>query len=212
MKHVKMLGLAAVAAMALMAVVGAGTASATELCSTNTSPCTGTMYPSGTKIESKLKAGATALLTNNITNVTCKKSTVTGSTTSTGSSTETVLGTISALTFTECTNSFGENCTASAINLPYKGEIHTTEAASNGNGKLTVSSSGKGNPGATVVCGALINCTFTTALATLHVAGGNPAVATASKISLLRSGGFCPKEAFWDAEYEVTTPKPLFVI
>jgi hypothetical protein len=37
MKYVKILGLAAVAAMALMAFVGAGTASATVLCSTNTS-------------------------------------------------------------------------------------------------------------------------------------------------------------------------------
>ena len=43
MKHLKMLGLALLAAAALTALLGAGTASATELCSTNTSPCTGTM-------------------------------------------------------------------------------------------------------------------------------------------------------------------------
>lgn len=41
MKQVKMLGLAAVAALGLMAIVGAGSASATELCSSNTNPCGG---------------------------------------------------------------------------------------------------------------------------------------------------------------------------
>jgi hypothetical protein len=212
MRYLKTLGLAAVAAMALAAFVGAGTASATELCSTNTSPCTGTMYPAGTKIESKLKAGTKAVLTNPITNVTCTGSGVGGATSTTGSSTETVKGSITAFSFTGCSDTFGDTCTVTTLNLPYNAEIHTTEEKANGNGKLTVRSSGKGNPGATVVCGAFINCTFTTALATLHVDGGNPALATALGIPLLRTGGLCPKEANWDAEYEVTTPKPLFVI
>jgi hypothetical protein len=207
MKYAKMLGLAVMAAMALSAVVGASTASATELCKEN--PCNGTMYPAETAVTAQLKTGAVAELTSPITNVTCKKSTTSGKTTTTGSATETVLGQITALTFTECTDTAGEKCTAEAVNLPYKGEIHATGG---GNGTLTVSSSGKGNPGATVVCGLVINCTFSTALASLSVTGGNPALAVANKIGLNLAGGVCPTEAHWDSQYEVTAPKPLFVL
>ena len=49
MKYVKMLGLAAVAAAALMAFVGSSTASATVLCSTTTTPCN-SLVKVGTKI------------------------------------------------------------------------------------------------------------------------------------------------------------------
>ncbi len=48
MKHVKLLGLIAVAAMALMALLGAGTASATVLCKTTTDPCPAGETYSGT--------------------------------------------------------------------------------------------------------------------------------------------------------------------
>jgi hypothetical protein len=210
MKYVKMLGLAAIAAMALSAVAGASTASATELCSTNTSPCSGTMYPVGTEIKAELKAGgAGAVITNNITNWTCKKSAISGKTTTTGSATETVLGQITALTFTECTNTAGEKCTAEAVHLPYKAEIHATGG---GNGTLTVSSGGNGNPGEILVCGTDINCTFSFATASLSLTGGNPAILKAGKIKLETAGGICPAEASWDAEYEVTSPKPLFVV
>lgn len=210
MKYAKMLGLAVMAAMALSAIAGASTASATELCSVNAAGCSGgTMYPAETVVSAQLKTGAVAELTSPITNVTCKKSTTSGKTTTTGSATETVLGQITALTFTECTDTAGEKCTAEAVNLPYKGEIHATGS---GNGTLTVSSSGKGNPGATVVCGLVINCTFSTALASLSVTGGNPALAVANKIGLNLAGGICPTEAHWDSQYEVTAPKPLFVL
>jgi hypothetical protein len=50
MKHLKMLGLAALAAAALTALIGAGTASATVLCKNNlnTTTCS-EKYPAGTK-------------------------------------------------------------------------------------------------------------------------------------------------------------------
>lgn len=50
MKHLKMLGFAAVAAFALSASLAAGSASATVLCKTATSPCTET-WPLGTKLD-----------------------------------------------------------------------------------------------------------------------------------------------------------------
>jgi hypothetical protein len=208
MKQLRMLGVAAVAALGLMAF-GAGSASATELCSTNTSPCTGTKYGAGTTIFAQLKAGTQATLTTNVTNVHCKKSTVHGHTSNAGGKGVAVTGTITSLTFTECATTGGQQCTVSAVKLPYKASIVATGG---GNGTLSVQSDGSGNPGATVVCGFLINCTFSTANATLGVTGGNPAIAKANGIALAREGGFCPSQSTWDAEYEVTTPKPLFIV
>lgn len=210
MKHLKMLGVAAVAAMGLMAFIGAGTASATELCSTNTSPCTGTKYLSGTSVSAQLKSGTSAVLTSSITTVTCKKSTVTGKTTSSGGKGVAVSGEITGLTFTECTTTNGTACTVNSVNKNYSASIVATGG---GNGTLTVKKgTGAGNPGASVQCGFLINCTFTAAEPALSVTGGNPAIAKANAIPLERSGGICPSEAKWDAEYEVTAPKPLFIV
>jgi len=212
MKHLKVLGLAAVAAMALMAIVGAGTASASELCSTNTAPCTGTKYGQDTTISAQLKSGTVAFLTNSISNVACKKSTVLITTTNAGTTGEPVKGQApspNGLTFSECSTASGTACTVTVQNLAYNG---TLTATTKGNGTLTVQSGGSGDPGATVVCGFLINCTFSTASATLSFTGGSPAVAAANGISLSRSGGFCPSTSTWDAEYEVTSPKPLFIV
>jgi hypothetical protein len=209
MKHVKMLGLAAVAALGLMAFIGAGTASATELCSTNTSPCTGVMYTENTPVSAQLKAGTVATLTNPISNVICQKSTTAGKTTNTGAKGTAVTGTITSLGFTECKTASGVACTVKTVNIPYKASITATGS---GNGTLTVTSDGTGNPGATVECALVINCTFTTASASLGVTGGNPAIAKANAIVLTQSGITCPSEAKWDAEYEVLEPKPLFIV
>lgn len=210
MKYLKMLGLAAFAAMALTAMAGVGIASAntTILCSTNTSPCTGTQYGTGTTLHG---TSTNALLTNSISNVTCTDSTfhatITG-TTATGTPT----GTISTLSFSSCHNTFGETCTAESKNLPWHGVITTEGTKSNGNGFLTATSGGTGNPGATVICGSLINCTFSTASAKLKVVGGSPAKAKAEGIALERTGGFCPSTSNWDAEYSLSEPSSLFVI
>src|SRR6187431_3678616 len=104
MRYLKMLGLAAVAAMALTAFFGAGSASATVLCKTTlTTGCAGAWdHPSGTEVHAVLDAGEHATLIGFWANVTCRTSTVRGETTSTGSSSTTVTGHIDELTFGEC--------------------------------------------------------------------------------------------------------------
>jgi hypothetical protein len=203
MKHIKMMGLAIVAALALMAIAGAASASASAvLCSTNTNPCTGTKYGSGTKISAQLKSGTHATLTTSVTNVTCTKSTVGGVT-----NTAEGHGEITGFTFSGCTaTSNGSACTVKTLNLNYTATANP--------GSLTITPGPKGgNPGATVECpNAFINCTFTTSSITLSVTGGNPAIITASNEPLQREGGLCPSEAKWDATYEVTSPKPLFLV
>ena len=210
MKYLKMVGLAAVAAAALMAVVGAGTASATELCSTNTTPCTGTKYGTGTTLKASLVTGTEAVLSTNLDTVKCAASTVEGKTTSAGGSGATVVkGEIvspSGLTFTSCKDSFGNTCEVKAVNLPYNAEVSGSGEAA----ELVVTSTA--GAGATVKCGSIINCTFTTKSASLAVKGlATPPVASAEGISLARTGGLCPSTSTWTAKYQITTPSPLKV-
>jgi hypothetical protein len=209
MKQFKMLGLAAVAALGLMAMAGVSTASATELCSTNTQPCTGTVYTSGHAVSAQLKAGTVTTLTNPISNVICTKSTFTGKTTNTGGKGIAVTGTIESLGFTECTLASGPQCTVNTLNIPYAASITATGS---GNGTLTFTNDGNGSPGVKVECGIFFNCTLQTADPVLGVTGGNPAIAKANAIPLTAKGITCPSEAKWDAEYEVLEPKPLFIV
>ncbi len=106
MKYVKILGMAAVAAMALMAFVGAGTASATVLCSTNTSPCpAGQKWPLGTGIEFTVtsKTSAAWLGTESEEIETCTGGKLKGEITNAGSATEAVKIKISEFSWTSCT-------------------------------------------------------------------------------------------------------------
>jgi hypothetical protein len=80
MKHVKKLGLAAAAAMALMALVGVGTASAGGvLCSTATNPCT-SKWPVITALDFSLQSGTSSHIedTSGNTLMTCKEATIKG--------------------------------------------------------------------------------------------------------------------------------------
>src|SRR5215203_1024078 len=78
-KYIKTLLLAAVAAAALTALFGAGTASATEFCTTRVTPCPEVdKHNSGTTFHGDLKAGTTATLTTSITTVHCNVGTIHG--------------------------------------------------------------------------------------------------------------------------------------
>jgi len=208
MKHLTQLAVAGVAALVLMMGIGAATASATEFCSTNTSPCTGTKYGAGTKLTGQLTTGKVATLTTNLTNVTCKKSSISGVlTTSGGPGLTPISGEVNAVTFSECiATSNGSACTVKVLNLPWK---LTGEKTGETTFKVTLS----GTPGVTVECpGAFINCTFSQTSLTLSGVSGSPARVTATAVGLNKSGGFCPSTAAYDAEYDVTAPNPLYAV
>jgi hypothetical protein len=216
MKYLKMLGLAAIAALALTAVAGAGTASATELCTTNVSPCpAGEHYGAGTVIEG---SSTNATLTSSLGNVVCTSSAIKGATTTTGGAKLSVEGKIESLTFSGCTltTPFGgtkHNCNVTAINTPYKAVVTKTTQP---NGTLTVSSGGSGDPGAKVDCGAsVLRCQFTSPSIALDVTGGSPAIVHAKEEPLNRTvyeGGLCPSTSTWDATYTVTKPHALYLV
>jgi hypothetical protein len=194
MKHVKMLGLVAMALAAFMAL--AGTASATSL----TSPA-GTTYTSTIKAEQAETITLTSAF-GSFGAISCKKSTVEGSVEGHGASV-TVTGKITKLTFTECTGGTPESPVAKPGSL----ELHTKEAASNGNGTLTSKSA------VVPVTGTLLgNCTFTTKetgtdIGTLTGSTTTNAVLDISAVIESTSCG----NGTWEGKYKVTTPSTLYV-
>ena len=187
MKYIKILGLMAVAAAALMAF--AGTAAATVLEGKEGN------LPKGTKIDS---TGTNAVLKAGFATIECAHSEVDGTTSNAGGAGETVEGNISNLTFKEC------NAT---VNVIKKGKL-IVHYSSGSNG--TVTSEGAE---VTVETGG-ISCTYGTPTATSigTLSGGSPAKLNASAALTRVAGSFlCANPASWTATYTVTSPNPLYV-
>lgn len=194
MKYIKMLGLAAVAAMALMAIVGAGSASATVLC--KNSACTET-YGAGTEVKA---TSSHTQLTAPFGTVTCTTNEVAGKTENAGSATETVKGPVTSLVFSSCNG---------VVKVLANGtlEVHKTTS---GNGTLTSS----GAKVTTELFG--VHCVWGTAAAGTNlgtVTGGSPAtVDVKATVNLVEgSSFFCGSTAVWEGTYTVNSPNPLFV-
>jgi len=198
MKYVKMLGLLAVAAAAMMAF--AGSASATTLTS-----------PAGTHFAGTIEAtseGETTL--HGVATITCHHSRVFGHVTDGGGDEKTVKGNITELTFTNCTN--GHVTVANAGTL----ELHTDPEgqAANGNGILT-------STGAEVsiqITSLGITCVFTTNNTEVGtVTGSKNTKGTATmdidSVKIPRTGGsfFCGSSGEWTGSYKVESPDYLDV-
>jgi hypothetical protein len=186
MKYIKMLGLLAVAAAALMAF--AGSASATTV----TSP-TGTLYTG--PIEAT--AGATQL-TGAWATVECKHSVVKGKITKHGT-TVTAEGPVESLDFTEC------NYPTTVIK-PGSLVAHWTKGY---DGTLT-------SVGAEILVHTNIGtCRFNTGtgvdIGTLT--GGTPAKLdiNSSSIPVTEGNFFCGNSGIWHGSYTVTTPHSLYL-
>lgn len=196
-----------VVALTVLALGGAGTASATELCSTNTDPCSGTKYESGTTVEAELAEGTEAVLATSLGTVSCAKATLEGETTSAGGEEEVVDGTLSNVSFGECETSGGMSCTMSAQNLPYELEF---APATEGDGILFVAD--ESALSTSVVCSLGVSCTLVPEEEHLRflLDGGNPATFDAEEIPFETTGGFfCPEEASFTAQFQLPAPTPV---
>lgn len=201
MKYLKILGLAAVAAMALMAF-GAGTASATKLYST------GVAQPAGTEIVATLKTGTSANLTTTAgaTIQTCTGSEVVGSIGNAGGAAATVSGKVSKLTFTGCPHT---------VDVEELGELEIHHIAGTTNGTLTAK--GFKVRVDTTLFGGLVTCRYSAGAGT-HMGtltGANPGNATMAVNAIVSrvevSSALCPSDARWVATYIVTKPHALTV-
>jgi hypothetical protein len=222
MTYLKMIGLAAVAALAL-AALGASTASADVLCKVAVN--TAGECPTTEKGAAQDYAASTVFTAESInpkltvfgsfvaTSITCEKSNVTLENTSTGSNTAGtgVAGKVTDVTFTgNCKTNGGTACTVSTSN-GYTGEIKATSELVNnvvthtGDGALTV----KGGTATLVECGfEFFKCKYTVPAAGLNLGltHGNPAKVSASEQELTLAEKFfgCGTSAKWDADYTMT--------
>ena len=203
MKYVKMLGLAAVAVAALMAFVGASSASASVLC--KTTPPSGICpanqaYPAGTEIHAVNQEKV--VLHAEFGTLECEESTVSGTTEKEGSATETVKGNVTVLTFAKC------NCEVKVLK---NGSLEIHAEDDDGNGTLTAN-----GQEVTTTCSTIfgnVHCIYVTENSNLGtVKGGNPAVFTGTPtISRKPTNALCSPQATWTANYKITSPTPLWV-
>jgi len=209
MKYLKMLALTAVAAGALMAFIGAGTASATVLCSTTVTPCpAGQDLTAGTVLDFSIPAGTSALLvdTGGEELDKCPASTVKGTISDTGGKEKTVTGHVQELTWSP-------KCTFPTQTLKAgKLEIHQIAGTSNG---LVTSDATEGLFEVTINTIFFGSCIYGVTGGTTigELTEGNPAVFHANAIAEKFSGSnlACPATSKWTATYTLTEPKETTV-
>jgi hypothetical protein len=197
MKHLKMLGLVAVAATALMAFLGAGTASATVFCSTNASPCpAGQKWPTGTEPRFIVRPGGAGIWKDTSGNVLaeCPEGEIRGKITNSGSATETVTTSVEASGFTWAnTGTCFSTTTIKGGTLEY----HAIEGTNNG----TVTVSGIeitiNNP----LFGSCVYGFGTGHLGRLTASGSGSAILDIETIFSKKSGFTCPADLVWTEEF-----------
>jgi hypothetical protein len=203
MKFIKMLGFSAVAAVAAMALLGAGSAMAntsTSLCKVSTNPCpAASQYASGTLVEglatNPVLLGTFFGLTGTVE---CEHSVVSGTTNAALG--KPLTGTIKSIAFTgNCHSTFGGSCTVTTVKTGTLDLLRTGSnvgtATSLGN-EIKVSCSGFPS----------IECTFG-GEPQLSVAGSPAKTLTASGATLVAvKGSACPSNPRWDAKYTIIQP------
>jgi hypothetical protein len=196
MRYLK--GLAVAAAMvAVLVVFGAGTASATVICKTKTSPC-GSPYTKGTVFNAVLTPGTTAVLKAGFMTIECTEGSGSVEMTTSGSATETVKGNTKTLTFGGCNAEFKVLKTGT-------GEIHWTSKTS---GSFTAE-------GMEVTGSALgVDCVYGGKISSgITLNGGEkPTISINAKVPLISGGFLCANPGTMTASLTVTEPTPLYVL
>jgi hypothetical protein len=201
MKYAKVLALAAVVAGALMAFIGAGTASATVLCSTTADPCpNGQAWTNGTPLVFSVPAGGSVRLTDTNGNTldTCTKADVEGKISNTGSATETVTGVIENLPWTECT------FPTTTISTNNKLKVHKIAGTSDG---LVTSDSQIEVTIQNFFGSCVYGVKTTEEIGSLTEGKGTGAVFHATAVATRFGSNFaCPATANWTGTYVLTSP------
>lgn len=205
MRTIKALSLGLLAAIAAMALIGAGTASAESgtvtLCKTKELTClSGNQYPSGTVVKGKLRTGTKAVLSGSL-KVECEESGVALQTTGPQLGT-TLLAKFTELTFKKCTT-----CPTVTSLLASFGEAHL-RSLGNLKGLLTVLTPEVDLEG----CFGFSKCVVKANAVELDVdTTVEPATVKAVNEKLSVSGFGCGTEGTWNAEYVLSAPTPLYI-
>jgi hypothetical protein len=206
MKYLKMLGLAAVAAMALTAFLGASSASATVLCTTTTTPC-GTGWHID-ELDASVAAGQSVTLRNTSGSIeaTCTVATSKTTKVSTGSSSTTPVGKVEKAELTW--GPINAGCTNTTDTVA-GGELEVHQIAGTHNGTVTAT----GFEVTVVLAG--VSCTLglegTKDIGTLT--GGAPAVMDVNVGVVKKAGSFlCPSTGVWEGNYTITNHTSAYVV
>lgn len=181
---------------------GVDTASATQLCSTNTSPCEDTSYATGTEI----KAASTNFKMYGVVTTTCNLS-FTNEVTQVGTPIE---GEVTALSFSGCTGACGSAARLEVWRTTFKG----TEG---GNGWMTVKGTNGPRIKLTGCTAKKETCVFSALGATLSLTfsgGANATIGSGGVYLLLTEGteSICGFDATMTFTATVEAPAPLYLI
>jgi hypothetical protein len=204
MKYLKMFGLAAILAMAFSAYLGAGSASATVLCTTKVAPPCGANWdePAGTVVEASLIGSAVIEDTSGTKLDTCLTGTHKWEMTNTGGAGMAVGQKLLELTFGNCTGP----AKAVALGTEEEKYIEGTE-----NGTMT----DKGTEVTGTVSG--VSCTYGTGTGTdigqFDGGLGEKDVEEISAALTKTAGGFlCATSIKWTAQFQITKPKNITIL
>jgi hypothetical protein len=204
MRYVKRLGLVAMAAAALIAILGASSASATTICTQTETPCAANTQYTTTQdniIEASLETGSTAIWkgTSGSIEDTCTASGIKGEITNAGSSTTTVKIKVTETTFGGCKDPTSAN-NAATCTLEVHDIVNTDNGTVTGSGcTLTIIEGG-----GTVTCrygyanGAHLGILTGGAMGTLDI--------NALLVKIDTSSFLCPETEVLEAKYTVTKP------
>lgn len=200
----KALGITTLLAIALVAAMGASSASATALCAepaTEEEETCGTPYEANTTFSGE---ATNTLFDTSSVDVVCAKSVAEGETTEAATGEGSPLGAeVTALSFEGCETTLGMSCEVTTTSVP---DTASLSWVSGNDGTLSIS-----NVGGTIVCGSL-SCTTSAEKLELDANGGAPASVVANKETMKMSGGFlCPTSVQWSATFALTAPAMAYV-
>jgi hypothetical protein len=207
MKHLKLVGLAALAVMAAIVAGGAGTASATVLCTATETPCSESkLVKASTEIQADLAYLKRSFFseTSNLIFESCTGNTLTTQVIKKGGAAETVTSGVTALNFT------WSGCEAGGVVATETGELEIHHIAGTDNGTLT----GKGFG----IKFLKTECTYapspTVELGQVRGPSGGLGSQIVINTVLYKSGGglFCLPDIRWTATFDITKPTPLYVV
>lgn len=197
MKHFKLLGLAVIAVLGLMAFGGADTVSATTLCKTNITPCpAGWDWPVGTSMHDTKKRTLSVTSPPGTTVSQCEETTETSALEQT--SAPVLSFSLHTRDWTKCTTTV-KNITTGKLTVKWLKE-NEAEVVSD---EMKV----------TFVLGG-ISCTYTTGEGTklgTFKGGSEPTMKIETKIKKAEGSFACPSEPTLDSEVVITEPNPIFV-
>jgi hypothetical protein len=209
MKHPKTFGLAAVAAVACTALLGAGSASATVLCSAYQSPCFAkNTYAAGTSVKFAVEAGTSITFKTTASEnlVTCESSSLSTKTKNAGGKEQRVEGELSSLALAGCSsptaiNGLGEFSIEYAPQNPIKTRAYLW--VSKLEIQFTVFGAACTYGGSEVYVGTLTSADPV-----------DPAIPASLHIKTLlpkTAGGFlCPADLTWEGASRASAPEPLY--